>query len=114
MLRRIRVNSFVRAAVYGQICLAVAIEIQAPEHHRTLHGLLENPCEELPALREDDARARDTDGENFHGVSGCSLSGIHLTNAGSLSKTAASGARAPLDAVITAGMNPRPSNSGIC
>src|SRR5271156_2876708 len=75
MLRRIRVNSFVRAAVYGQICLAVAIEIQAPEHHRTLHGLLEDPCGELPALREDDARARDADGENFHDVSGCSPSG---------------------------------------
>src|SRR6201982_2461979 len=66
MFGRIRVDRFGGAAVHGQGSLAIAVEIQAPHHHRALHWFLEDSGAHFVTFPDDSARYGHVERNKFH------------------------------------------------
>src|SRR4030095_1524843 len=66
VLRRVCINGLARAAVNGEIGLAVAIEIQRSRHDRSDNRFLENSRRYDLALPAFFPRQSDVDGHNLH------------------------------------------------
>src|ERR1700693_4459353 len=63
---RIAVDGFVRAAVYREVGLRVAIEIARPQRHSPFHGFLENAGFESGASPGKQTRKADVDRNELH------------------------------------------------
>src|SRR6202166_1516736 len=63
---RIAVDGFVRAAVYREVGLPVAIEIGRPQHHSPFHGVFENAGFESSASPGKQTRQADVDRNELH------------------------------------------------
>lgn len=63
---RVGVDGFVGAAVHGEIGLAVATQVELLEFDGALDGRLEDSGGDLSSLPQDDTRAANVDGDEFH------------------------------------------------
>src|SRR5207247_9001119 len=66
VLGRIAVDRFAGSAMYGQVSLAVSVEIQSTQHDRPARGFFEDAGRYRLAVVFDQPRQRDVEREKLH------------------------------------------------